>query len=326
MSKYFSTLLENLNNTIVRRTRLDDANLGNEAIYDLNNKLLISNTPDYVDNGEYLSENLAGKLEIVMCGGGHVGLAVYNLALLLDWKVTIIEDRSDFCTPEKYPNAKLVLGKYDEEITKLDLSNAAVIIATRGHKFDNTCLEAALLKQTRYVGMIGSKAKVHTTKKAIYESIEAGQSKIKKEDLDSIFSPIGLDINAQTPEEIAISIIAEIIKFTKNEKKQIELDVNLLRRLAKEEDPFVVARIVEKKGSAPREQGSYLAVFSNGDIQGTVGGGAVEARVIEDSKKLLKSTDKKSQLFYHNLSNTKASELGMICGGNVKVLITKFIS
>jgi xanthine dehydrogenase accessory factor len=326
MSKYFSTLLENLNNTIVRRTRLDNANLGNEAIYDLNNKLLISNTPDYVDNGEYLSENLAGKLEIVMCGGGHVGLAVYNLALLLDWKVTIIEDRSDFCTPEKYPNAKLVLGKYDEEITKLDLSNAAVIIATRGHKFDKTCLEAALLKQTRYVGMIGSKAKVHTTKKAIYESIEAGQSKIKKEDLDSIFSPIGLDINAQTPEEIAISIIAEIIKFTKNEKKQIELDVNLLRRLAKEEDPFVVARIVEKKGSAPREQGSYLAVFSNGDIQGTVGGGAVEARVIEDSKKLLKSTDKKSQLFYHNLSNTKASELGMICGGNVKVLITKFIS
>ncbi|MDC7238415.1 MAG: XdhC family protein [Sphaerochaetaceae bacterium] len=326
MSKYFSTLLENLNNTIERRTRLDDDNLGKEAIYDSNNKLLISNTDDFIEKGEYLSENLAGKLEIVMCGGGHVGLAVYNLALLLDWKVTIIEDRSDFCTPDKFPKANLVLGNYDEEIMKLDLSNAAVIIATRGHKFDKTCLEAALLKQTRYVGMIGSKAKVHTTKKSLYESIDKGESQIKREDLDSIFSPIGININAQTPEEIAIAIVAEIIKFTKSQKKQIELDVNLLRRLAKEEEPFVVARIVEKRGSAPREQGSYLAVFSNGEVQGTIGGGAVEARVIEDSKKLLKSTDKKSQLFYHNLSNTKASELGMICGGNVKVLITKFIS
>ncbi len=326
MSKYFSTLLENLNNQIERRTRIDDNNLGNEAIYDSNNKLLISNTDDFIEKGEYLSENLAGKLEIVMCGGGHVGLAVYNLALLLDWKVTIIEDRADFCTPEKYPKANLVLGNYEKEIMKLDLSNAAVIIATRGHKFDKTCLEAALLKKTRYVGMIGSKSKVHITKKAIFEQIETGKSKIKKEDLDSIFSPIGIDINAQTPEEIAISIMAEIIKFTKSEKKQIELDVNLLRRLAKEEDPFVVARIIEKRGSAPREQGSYLAVFENGDVQGTVGGGAVEARVIEDSKKLLKSTDKNSQLFYHNLSNSKASELGMICGGNVKVLITKFIS
>ena len=125
---------------------------------------------------------------------------------------------------------------------------------------------------------------------------------------------------------IAISIVAEIIQVTKKSKKQLEVDVSLLKRLAKENGKFVVSRIVEKSGSAPREQGSTMVVFSNGEIQGTVGGGAVENRVIEDSKKLLSNKEKRAQLFTHNLSNTKASELGMICGGSVKVLLTKFTS
>ena len=326
MNTYFTTILNNLNNTIERRTRLDDNNLGSEAIYDLDNNLLAANTEDKLYNGKYLSEKLGGKLEIVMCGGGHIGEAIYNLSLLLGWKINIIEDRSDFCTPDKYPEANLLLGNYSEEIAKLDLSNAAIIIATRGHKHDKTCLEAALVKKSRYIGMIGSKTKVQATKDAIYKAIENNQLEINTSLLDGIYSPIGLDINAQTPEEIAISIVAEIIQVTKRIKKQIQLDVSLLRRIASEKDSFIVARIVEKQGSAPREQGSFLAIFSNGDILGTVGGGAVEARVIEDGKKMLTSSDNKAQLFYHNLSNTKASQLGMICGGNVKVLISKFIS
>ncbi len=326
MNKYFTTILNNLNNTVERRTRLDDLNLGAEAIYDLNNNLLAFNTLDKISSGEYLSEKLGGKLEVVMCGGGHIGQAIYNLAFLLGWKITIIEDRSDFCTPDKYPEATLLLGEYNEEISKLDLSNVAIIIATRGHKHDKTCLEAALVKKCRYIGMIGSKTKVQTTKNAIYSAIEKNQINIDKATLEGIYSPIGIDINAQTPEEIAISIVAEIIQVTKRIKKQIQIDVSLLKRIASEKDSFIVARIVEKKGSAPREQGSFLAIFNNGDIMGTVGGGAVESRVIEDGKKMLKSSDKKAQLFCHNLSNTKASQLGMICGGNVKVLITKFIS
>lgn len=326
MSKYFSTMLNNLNNTIERRTRLNKESLGNEALYDCNNNLLISTSSDLVNDGKYLSETLSQKLDVVMCGGGHIGLAVYNLSLFLGWNVTIIEDRSDFCTPEKYPKANLIIGDYEKEIEKLNLTSSAVIIATRGHKHDKTCLEATLLKKCRYVGMIGSKSKVHETKKAIYSNIQNGESNILKEDLESIYSPIGLDIKAQTPEEIAISIVAEIIQVTKESKKQLEVDVALLKRLAKENGNFVVSRIVEKSGSAPREQGSTMVVFSNGEIQGTVGGGAVENRVIEDSKKLLSNKEKRAQLFTHNLSNTKASELGMICGGSVKVLLTKFTS
>lgn len=326
MNNYFKIILENLNDTIERRTRLNESNLGNEAIYNNKQQLLFSTTNDILNDGEYLSEVLGGKLEVVMCGGGHIGNAVYQLAQLLDWKITIIEDRIEFCNTDKYPNANLILGDYSNEILNLDLSNAAVIIATRGHKHDKSCLESALLKKTRYVGMIGSKSKVSATKKAIIEEINNKELLIDKALLDTIYSPIGLDINAQTPEEIAISIVSEIIKVTKGSKKQIELDVPLLKKLANEDDEFVVARIIEKNGSAPREEGSFLAVFKNGDIEGTIGGGAVEAQVIKDCKKLLVENDKKTQLYYHNLSNTKASQLGMICGGNVKVLITKFTS
>lgn len=326
MNKYFNNILENLNKTIERRTRLDEENLGNEAIYDNNQKLIISNTADEIKDGEYLSEILGGKLEVVMCGGGHIGNAVYQLSQLLDWKITIIEDREEFCNVEKYPMANLILGEYSKELLNLDLSNAAIIIATRGHKFDKACLESALSKKNRYVGMIGSKSKVSVTKNSIKEEIMNKQLLIDESLLNDIYSPIGLDINAQTPEEIAISIVSEIIKVTKGSKKQIELDVPLLKKLANADDEFVVARIIEKKGSAPREEGSFLAVFKNGDIQGTVGGGAVEAQVIEDCKSMLLDKNKKTQLYYHNLSNTKASQLGMICGGNVKVLITKFTS
>jgi len=327
MSKYFETIINNLNNTIERRTRLNEDQLGNEAIYNNNNQLLSKNSDDFVDDGDYISEKISAKLEIVMCGGGHIGLSIYNLAQLLEWKVTIIEDRAEFCTSKRYPNARLLLGNYVDEIKKLDLSNSAIIIATRGHKHDKSCLEAALLKKKyRYLGMIGSKGKVADTKKLIIDEIENNDVDITEADLNAIYSPIGLNINAQTPQEIAISIVSQIIKVIKNEKKQIELDYNLLKRLSTEKNSFVVARIVEKKGSAPREQGSFLAVFDNGDIEGTIGGGSVESQVIKDSLSLLKSKDKKSQLYYHNLSNTKASKLGMICGGDVKVLLTKFNS
>ena len=328
MNKYFNSIINNLNKPLERRTRVEESNLGNEAIYDIDNNLIAKNSNDTINEGDYLSEFISTKLELVLCGGGHIGFAIYNIAQMLDWKVTIIEDRIEFCNKEKYPNANLLIGKYDEEIKKIDLSNSAVIIATRGHKFDKSCLEVALEKKKyRYLGMIGSKSKVASTKKAILENILNKKVDITEDELNAIYSPIGLDINAQTPEEIAIAIIAEIIKVTKKNRNQIILDRKLLDKLSKEKSPFVVARIIEKHGSAPREQGSFLVVFSDGRTEGTVGGGAVEYRVIEDSKNLLISNnDKNTQLFYHDLSNSKASELGMICGGNVKILITKFTS
>lgn len=324
-NKYFECMLNNISKGIERRTSLEENTMGIESLYDLQGNFLISSNHDIkINNEPYISEILSGKLELVICGGGHVGHAVYELGLFLGWNVTIVEDREEYCSKEMYPNATRLIGKYSNILSNMELSHAAIVVATRGHKFDKSCVSAILPKSYKYLGMIGSKTKVAATMDLLKKEITDGEIKCNISKLSQICSPIGLDIKAQTPEEIAVSIISEIIKITKSDKKQIQMKVKDIEELSKQEQSFVVARIIEKRGSAPREVGSFLAILNDGTLIGTVGGGAVEATVIHNCKKLLTNPSKDCEIFYHDLSNEKASNLGMICGGNVKVLIKKF--
>lgn len=326
-NKYFKFLNSNLYKPLERRTIIDKDNLGCEALYDLEGNFLISsNEKVLVKDCDYLSEVLIGKLELVICGGGHVGQAVYKLALFLGMNVTIIEDREEYCNKEIYPKATLKIGKYDEIISSMDLAHSAIVVATRGHKHDKTCVSAALPKSYKYLGMIGSKSKVAKTIELITKDINDNKINATIEKLNKIYSPIGLNINAQTPEEIAVSILAEVLSVTKANKKEIQMKLSDVEKVASLDEPFVVARIIEKRGSAPREVGSYLAITKNGSLIGTVGGGAVEAVVIQNCKKILLDDTQTAALFEHDLSNDNASNLGMICGGNVKIIINKFIS
>jgi xanthine dehydrogenase accessory factor len=326
-NKYFNSMLENLPKGLERRTAITGKNLGCEAIYDLGGNFVSSSDEGIkIDDCEYMSEIISGKLELVICGGGHVGHAVYELGLFLGMNVTIVEDREEFCNKDLYPKATLKIGKYDEVLDGMELSHSAIVVATRGHKFDRTCVQAILPKRYRYLGMIGSSGKVATTRGLLSDDIESGKIDAKIEKLETLHAPIGLDINAQTPEEIAVSILSEIIKVTKSDKKQVQIKVSDLEKLLKTDEPFVVARIIEKKGSAPREVGSFLAILSDGSMIGTVGGGAMEAVVIHDCKKLLKNENQTSAIFEHDLSNKNARNLGMICGGDEKVILHKFIS
>jgi xanthine dehydrogenase accessory factor len=325
-NSYFEYMFNNISKGLERRTNIENKNLGAEALYDLEGNFLISTDKDIkISDGPYLSEFLSGKMELVICGGGHVGLAVYTLGTFLGWHVSIVEDREEYCSKEKYPKATRLVGKYSEILSNMELSHAAIVVATRGHKFDKSCVEAILPKKYKYLGMIGSSSKVSKTMELLGNEIKNGSINCDIEKLSKINSPIGLDIKAQTPEEIAISIIAEIIKVTKADKKQIQMKVSDIEKLSTQDSPFVVARIIEKKGSAPREVGSFLAILSDGSLIGTVGGGAVEAVVIHNCKKLLSDSTKNSELYHHDLSNESASNLGMICGGNVKVILKKFI-
>jgi xanthine dehydrogenase accessory factor len=326
-NKYFKYMFDNLSKGLERRTIIENDNLGVEALYDMQGNFLISTNKDVqVSDKPYLSEVLSGKLELVVCGGGHVGLAVYKLGIFLGWNVSIVEDRMEYCTEQMYPEATRLVGKYSEILSGLELSHAAIVVATRGHKFDKSCVAALLPKQYKYLGMIGSKSKVSKTMELLGDDIKNNIIDCNIEKLSEINSPIGLEIKAQTPEEIAVSIIAEIIKITKADKKQIQMKVNDIENLSNTEKPFVVARIIEKQGSAPREVGSFLAVLSDGTLIGTVGGGAVEALVINDCKKLLNDSNNQSAICHHDLSNESASNLGMICGGNVKLILNKFTS
>lgn len=145
--------------------------------------------------------------KLVILGGGYVGKALYNLATFLDFEISVYDDREIFANEERFPLAKDVRsGDFTEllETFPFDLSTYAVVM-TRGHKGDYACLEAILNKPYAYLGCIGSKRKVAMMREKL---IAEGFS---KEKVNGIFAPIGLDIGGETPEEIGVSVLGEII-------------------------------------------------------------------------------------------------------------------
>ena len=143
----------------------------------------------------------------VIIGGGHVGKAVAHLAKWLGFRVVVSDDRIDFCTPEANPDADVFYP-----VPMADLPHhlkitpqTYLILTTRGMRTDVAGLPALLNTPAAYIGIIGSRRRWTST---IKELIGKG---CPKEKLANIHSPIGLEINAETPEEIAVSIMAEII-------------------------------------------------------------------------------------------------------------------
>ncbi len=158
---------------------------------------------------------------VVIFGAGHISTFLAPLAKLVGFRVVIIDDRSEFANAEKFPDADEIHAiSFDQAFKQIKITKKSfVVIVTRGHLFDKTVLEFALNTDAAYIGMIGSKRK----KAAIYGALmEQG---VIQEELDSVHAPIGLEINAETPEEIAVSIIAQLIRKRageKLEKKQLE--------------------------------------------------------------------------------------------------------
>jgi xanthine dehydrogenase accessory factor len=145
-------------------------------------------------------------------GGGHISLPLAKTSRLLGFKIAVIDDRADFASAERFPEAEMVLaGDFSQAFSRLKVDKTSyIVIVTRGHQHDELVLEWAVGTPAKYIGMIGSKTKVKT----IFDHLLA--KGVPKEKLDSVHSPIGLAIGAQTPEEIAVSILAEIIKVRRS--------------------------------------------------------------------------------------------------------------
>ncbi len=172
--------------------------------------LLKSAKPRLKRDGEALlfAEPVRPLPRLVVAGAGHVGRAVARLGALLDFDVTVIDDRPEFANRENVPEADgFVVGDFAESIRSLPASpDDYFVIVTRGHRNDAEALRACLGREAAYVGMIGSQTKVALTKK---EFLEKGWA--TAEEWARIHSPIGLEINSQTVEEIAVSIAAELV-------------------------------------------------------------------------------------------------------------------
>ena len=175
-------------------------------------KLMVHGKNEFVtdDKGaEYFIEAYTTPPQIVLCGGGHVSKAIYTLAKSLGFRVYITDDRQEFANEERFPDIDGVVAlKPEDALPNLPINpNTFIVVATRGHRYDNVALEAAAKTPAKYVGLMGSKRKTIM----IYEDLV--RSGLALDRIREIRSPIGLDIHARTPDEIAVSIMAEILMF-----------------------------------------------------------------------------------------------------------------
>jgi len=144
---------------------------------------------------------------LVVIGGGHVGKALSTIGHLCGFSVEIVDDRPEYANEERFPEADRVTSGYFEEVLDgypID-ANTYIVCVTRGHRHDETSLRLVAESNAAYVGMIGSARRVRAVLQHIVEDGVAPEA------VDRVHTPIGLDIGAETPEEIAVSIMAEIV-------------------------------------------------------------------------------------------------------------------
>lgn len=148
-------------------------------------------------------------------GGGHVGLALAKVLAFLGWPAMILDDRSEFSEPERFHGAECVTLSDFQHIPQLSVRpEDSIVIVTRGHLGDLDVLRWAIREKADYIGMIGSKRK----RDMLFQTLCS--EGVPQTLLAKVYSPIGLDIGAETPEEIAISIVAEMIDVQARQKKE----------------------------------------------------------------------------------------------------------
>ena len=167
--------------------------------------------PRLVSVGEahdLLVDPIVGVPRLVIAGGGHVARAIARQARLLDFDVTVLEDRPEFAAPERFDGATVIHGDVPSSIASFDYRGPTyLVIATRGHKLDAECVMAAVRTDARYIGLLGSRRKTVLIDEMLRE---AG---IDDARVSAIHAPVGLDLGGRTPAEIALSVMAEITQL-----------------------------------------------------------------------------------------------------------------
>lgn len=268
------------------------------------------------NEGPVLYEQFGREKVLLICGGGHVSKPVSMLGKLLGYRVLVVDDRPEFASAERFPDADEVccsdfvsmLSGYDWEA----YPDTSVVIVTRGHAADTACLRAVVRRDLPYIGMIGSKTK----NEAVFDVLR--REGVTEEQLARVHAPIGLPIGGQTPEEIAVSIAAELVQERRGMERAVFSEAMLDVLTRDTSAGGIMATVVRKRGSAPRGVGARLLVLPDGEVLGTVGGGLAEHQVIETACELLQAP--RPLLRHFDMANGEAGKSGLICGGSVDVL------
>jgi len=194
-------------------------NLNNEATYD--NGLICGGTL------EVFVEPILPQPILYLFGAGHVSMAVAKAAGAAGFGIAVVDDRESFANAERFPMAHEIFTSYEDAFEKIHPNAASyLIIVTRGHKEDMRVLGWAVRTPARYVGMIGSKRKVLS----VYRALE--NDGYRPEEFHRVYAPMGLEIGALSPEEIAISIVAELIAIRRNAESGAHKKLNYETRPA----------------------------------------------------------------------------------------------
>jgi len=161
---------------------------------------------------EVFIEPILSVPTLYIFGGGHIALYLAKMGKLAGFKIGVIDDRDEFASPQRFPEAELTMVEdFAKAFQNLKIDKSSyIVIVTHGHMGDEVVLEGALATGAKYIGMIGSKTK----NRVIFSHLLA--KGIPQEQLDRVHAPIGLEIYSQTPEEIAVSILAEVIKVRRS--------------------------------------------------------------------------------------------------------------
>ncbi|MDR1489128.1 MAG: XdhC family protein [Desulfovibrio sp.] len=269
-------------------------------------------------------ERLSPAPRLVILGAGHVAVPLAAMGAMLRFEVVVFDDRPSFANRARFPAAREIVCDYFEEAARRLAFRKSdyVAIVTRGHKHDQDCLRAVLKGDPpRYVGMIGSSRRVRIVREQLLREGFA------PEILENLHAPIGLAIGAVTPEEIALSILAEMVRERSGRSSGARrgsdegafADAELLQWLASDhQEKAALVTVLSVKGSTPRGAGAKMAVLEDGRIIGSIGGGCAEAEVVMEARRIAAQGGWRRKTV--DMTDS-AEDDGMVCGGVMDVLI-----
>lgn len=307
MNTYFPTVAGLLatHASLVRETVVDGPHVGSERIKDADGTVLASlGTME----GTVLTEHLNAKPHLYVYGGGHVALAIYRMAVNGELPVDIFDERPEWGDPARFPLARVHQEPMAEVLSR-PMTDKAAYALIMTHRYDQQCLAYALRQPFAYIGMIGSAAKKALAWDAMH------RQGFTDADLATVHAPIGLPIGGDTPFEVAVSVMAEIVRHaTGGHKHHLVVDPGMLEEAGRAPRGSVLVRVLENDGSSPATPGAVMVVEPDG-FSGTIGGGMIEKTAIDTARTLTANLVRTYDL-------SVKGNLDMECGGKATLLYT----
>ncbi len=212
---------------LVRDGKVRTENIGDQRVVDAivaqsearlraeKSQLVSLSLPETGCKLEVFFEVMPAPPKLIVVGAGHIAVPLVKMAKVLDFHVTVIDDRLLYANRERFPDAdEVIINDMAKTLKSMAISSSHyIVLITRGHMYDEPCLREIVHSPAKYIGMIGSRRRI----KACFQRFR-DEEKIAEEVLERVYAPIGLDIATETPAEIALSVLAEVIKVRRGGK------------------------------------------------------------------------------------------------------------